>query len=335
MKIGFFELEDWEKEYVVGKLKGHKLKFFNEVLSLDNVEEVKDFDVVCIFIYSKLDKKILDKFENLGAVVSRSTGYDHIDLGVCKKNKIKVLNVPCYGENTVAEHTFALILSLSRKIHKSYERTVRSNFSLDDLRGFDLKDKTIGVVGLGNIGKNVARIANGFQMKIIAFDVFKDLKFAKKFGIKYVKFNDLLKDSDIITFHCPYNKHTHHLLNKKNIGLLKDNAHIINTSRGQIIETNALVKALVEKKIGGAGLDVLEDEAIVKEEIQLLSKNYTKKDLKNIAGNHLLLTLGNVIVTPHNAFNSVEALRRILETTLENIDVITKKKRSGNFVMSK
>jgi len=332
MKIGFFELENWEKEYLVEELKGHELKFFEGELTEEDVEGAKDLDIISVFIYSKINKKVLNKFENLKAIITRSTGYDHIDIKECKKKKIKLLNVPYYGENTVAEHTFALILSLSRKIHKSYERTIKADFSRDNLRGFDLKNKTIGIIGLGSIGKNVARISKGFQMDILVYDIKKDNKFAKKYKIKYVRLNDLLKNSDIITFHCPYNKETHHLLNSKNISLLKKEAYVINTARGKNIETNALAKALVDKKIAGAGLDVLEEESMIKEEIELLSKNYPKEHLKNLIRNHLLLTLDNVIITPHNAFNSIEALKRILETTIENINVVVWNKKRGNFV---
>jgi len=332
MRIAFFELEDWEIEYLADKLKGNELKFFKEKVNEKNIEEIKDYEVICVFIYSKLNKSVLNKLKNLRAIVTRSTGYDHIDIKYCKNKKIDILNVPFYGENTVAEHTFALILSLSRKIHKSYERTSRGDFSMENLRGFDLKNKVIGIIGLGNIGQNVARIARGFQMNILAFDIKKNYKFARKYRIKYVPLDDLFKKSDIISFHCPYNKYTHHLINSKNIDKIKEGCFIINTARGQNIETKALIKGLVDKRIAGAGLDVLEEESAIKEEVQLLSKNFPKENLKNLVGNHLLLTFDNVIITPHNAFNSKEALKRILETTIENIEVVVKKKRRGNFV---
>jgi D-lactate dehydrogenase len=332
MKIAFFEIEGWEKEYLEEKLKGHKLVFFNGELTKELVNNVKDVEVISVFIYSKINKNILEELKNLKAVVTRSTGFDHIDVKECNKRKIAVLNVPYYGENTVAEHTFALILALSRKIHKSYERTTRGNFSLEGLRGFDLKDKTIGIIGLGHIGKHVARIAKGFEMKILAYDLNKDLSFAKKTGVKYVDFEYLLKNSDIITLHCPYNKKTYHLINKKNIKLVKKGAYIINTARGGNVETRALVSSLARGDLGGAALDVLEEESIIKEEIQLLSKNFPKENLQNLLENHLLLTFDNVIITPHNAFNSKEALERILEVTVENIKNVISKKKSGNFV---
>ncbi len=332
MKIAFFETEDWEEEYLKRKIKFHELVFFRNKLSEEVIKLVCNADILSIFVYSKIDKSLLSRFKNLKAIVTRSTGFDHINLKECKKRNISVLNVPHYGENTVAEHTFALILALSRKIHKSYERTIRGNFSLEGLRGFDLKGKTIGVIGLGSIGKHVARIAKGFEMNILAYDVKKDKSFAEKFGIKYVKFDYLLKNSDIVTLHCPYNKETHHLINTKNIKLIKKGAYLINTARGGNVETKALVNTLANGNLGGAGLDVLEEESIIKEEIQLLSKNFPKNNLQNLLENHLLLTFDNVIITPHNAFNSEEALTRILDTTIENIKEVLENKKLANIV---
>lgn len=332
MKIAFFEVEDWEENYLKEKLKGNQLSFFKDVLNEKNVETVNDADIISVFIYSKINKNLLDKLKKLKAITTRSTGFDHIDINECRKRKILIFNVPYYGENTVAEHTFALILALSRKIHKSYDRTIRGNFSLEGLRGFDLKGKTLGIVGLGHIGIHVARIARGFEMNVLAYDLKKDTKLSKKLGFKYVSFENLLKNSDIVTLHCPDNKKTHHLLNKENISLIKKGAYLINTARGGLIETKALVKALADGDIGGAALDVLEEESLIKEEIQLLSKNFPKENLENLLQNHLLLTFDNVIITPHNAFNSKEALQRILDTTLENINSILNKKAKGNLV---
>ena len=215
--IAFFEIEEWEKPYLKEKLKGCNILFFNDTINKTNIDKIKDIDIVSIFIYSKLDKVILNKLKNLKLIITRSTGFDHIDLKECKKRKIVVCNVPNYGENTVAEHTFALILSLTRKIHKAWERTRRLNFSQEGLRGTDLRGKILGVIGAGSIGQHVIRMANGFEMNVIAFDVFKNKKLEKKFNFKYVDFDNLLKNSDIITMHCPYNKHTHHIINKNNI----------------------------------------------------------------------------------------------------------------------
>ena len=324
-KIAFFEAEEWEKPYLKKEFKGHKLYFFDDELNEKNVG--KDFDIISVFIYSKVNKKILDKFENLKLIATRSTGFDHIDLKECKKRKIIVCNVPNYGENTVAEHTFALILNLTRKIHKAWERTRRLDFSISGLRGTDLRGKTIGVVGVGNIGKHVVRIANGFEMNVIAYEIHMHKKLAKEMNFKDVSFDCLLKNSDIITLHCPYNKHTHHMINKKNIEKIKKKALLINTSRGGLIETDALVNALDKGILSGAGLDVLEDECYVREDKQVMSKHFPKKcDMRIILENHILAKKDNVIITPHNAFNSIEALERILDTTVDNIKGYLKKK---------
>ncbi len=326
-KIAFFETEEWEKEYILQKLAGQDVSFFTEPLTAENLNDAKHCDIISPFIYSKIDKKILSQLPSLKFVSTRSTGFDHIDIGETKNRQVIVSNVPFYGENTVAEHTFALLLSLSRKLFNSAERARKGDFSLEGLRGFDLKEKTLGIVGLGHIGSHVARIAKGFEMNVLAYDVKEDKKLAKKIGFKYTGLEDLLAKSDIISLHAPYNKNTHHLINSGNINLIKKGAYLINTARGQLVETSALLEALSEGILAGAGLDVLEEECFIKEEAQLLSKEFPKTcDLKTALRNHILLQQKNVIVTPHNAFNSKEAIERIIETTVLNIESFLKNK---------
>jgi len=321
MKIAFFEIEDWQKDYLIEKLAGHELSFFTEPLSLENISSATGCAIISPFIYSQINKDILQKLPDLKMVSTRSTGFDHIDIQKAEENKIAVCNVPYYGENTVAEHTFALITALSRKLTDSVERARKGDFTLDGLRGFDLKGKTLGIIGTGHIGLHVARIANGFEMEVLAFDTKPDKKLAKKIGFKYVDMENLLAKSDIITLHIPDNESTHHLINSTNINLIKKGAYLINTARGGLIETQALLKALSSGILAGAGLDVLEEECFVKEEAQLLSKEFPKTcDLKTVLQNHILLQQKNVIITPHNAFNSREALKRILDATVENIN---------------
>lgn len=339
-RVAFFEVEPWEKEYLSKALKGFKLYFYGEVLDSKTIKEVEQVDILSPFIYSKITKDVIKSFPNLKLITTRSTGFDHIDIKSAKLAKVKVANVPTYGANTVAEHTFALILSLSRKIHQAYERTSRGNFSLDGLRGFDLRAKTIGVVGCGNIGQHVIRIAKGFGMNVLAFDVKRNSKLAKKFGFKYSTLDNLLKKSDVISLHAPYNKHTHHLINRKNMKFVKDGAILINTARGGLVDTTALVDGLRSGKLSGIGLDVLEEEKyILKEEAELLSPHFNsnnKQDineyLQTIVEGHMLLVSNKVIVTPHNAFNSQEALERILDTTIENIKACCKGSKIKNEV---
>ena len=331
MRIAFFELEDWEKDYLRQNLKGQAVEFVNGTLTAETAAKAKNCDAVAVFIYSKVDNAVLAKLPKLKFVATRSTGYDHIDVAAAKGRKIVVSNVPTYGENTVAEHTFALILALSRKIIDSADRTRHGDFTLEGLRGFDLKGKTIGVVGTGHIGMHVIRIAKGFEMNILAFDVKKDTQAARKVGFKYADLDTLLKNSDIITLHCPYNQATRHLINSANIGKVKKGAVLINTARGGLVETRTLLSALDNGTIAAAGLDVLEEEVSIKEEKQLLSKDFEKEaDLKTMLANHVLLNHKNVIITPHNAFNSREALVRILNATIENINAFAKKKPINN-----
>ena len=283
------------------------------------ISDFSDCDAVSVFIYSVLNQEVLKKFSRLKYIASRSTGFDHIDVAFCKKKNILVSNVPVYGANTVAEHTFALILSLSRKIPQSVAETKREDFSREDLTGFDLKGKTLGVVGTGNIGLHTIRIARGFQMNVLAFDLFHNKQAAAELGFHYVDFDVLLKESDIISLHAPLNNHTFHMVNSSSIKKMKKGVFLINTARGGLVDNEALVKGLKEGYIGGAGLDVLEEENFTDEEINLLFDASSERQ-KKILANHILLTMPNVLITPHNAFNSQEALERILDTTIENLN---------------
>lgn len=304
-------------------LRGFKADCFFEGLTEKNAAYAKNADAIGVFIYSPVTEAILQKLPKVKLVATLSTGFDHVDLAACRKRGVTVCNVPEYGSNTVAEHTFALILSLSRKIPQSTERTQRGDFRLDGLRGFDLAGKTIGLIGLGKIGIHVARIAQGFEMNVLAFD-----PYAKKTPeIQLAPLKTVLKLSDVISLHCPLNEHTRHLLNEKTLKWVKQGVILINTARGGLIETEALLKALYEKRIAAAGLDVLEEEGSIREEKQLLHRAYQKaSDFKTALQQHALLAQDNVLITPHNAFNSQEALQRILDTTADNVKAYFKGK---------
>lgn len=319
-KIAFFGVEQWEEDYLSMLLKiPNKIDFYKERLSEAIAFKAKESDIISVFIYEKVTEKILNLLPNLKFIATRSTGYDHIDVKACKARGVAISNVPSYGESTVAEHTFALILSLSRNIHKAYVRTTKTDFTLEGLQGFDLKGKTIGVVGAGHIGLHVIKMAKGFGMNVLVFDTKRDAFLEEVLMFKYASFEELLKNSDIITLHVPYNEKTHHFINKENIKLIKRGALLINTARGGLIDTDALAEALDEGILGGAGLDVLEGEELIKEERQLLSKDFPEEKLKTLLKNHILLHRENVVITPHIAFNSREAVQRILETTADNI----------------
>lgn len=320
MRMAFFEIQDWEKDYLEKRLKDHTLRFYNQPLALENTKEVSDFDILSIFIYSKVERQIIQQLPKLKLLTTRSTGFDHIDVKECKNRGIIVCNVPYYGENTVAEHTFGLILSLSRNIHKAYVRTLKQDYSIDGLKGFDLKGKTIGIIGAGHIGLHVIRVAKSFGMNVLAYNLNQDNFLTEVLGFRYVSLKELLENSDIITLHVPYNKSTHHLINKETIKQIKKGAILINTSRGGVVDTEALIEALDKKILAGVGLDVLEGEELIKEEKQLLSDPKKAEVFGQIIRDHILLNNDNVVFTPHIAFYSQEALERILDTTVENID---------------
>ncbi|KKW18409.1 MAG: D-isomer specific 2-hydroxyacid dehydrogenase NAD-binding protein [Parcubacteria group bacterium GW2011_GWB1_50_9] len=325
MRIAYFGVTEEEKTYLKSRIAEAGLDgnvvFSDEKLQKEDISTEMDFDIISVFVDSKIDKPVLDAFPNLKYIMARSVGYDHIDLAETKKRGIIVSNVPSYGDHTVAEFTFALILTLSRKIFLSVDRIRETgSFSIEGLRGFDLKDKTIGVVGTGKIGKKVIELARGFGMNIIAQDAFPDKKAAEALGFQYVSFDELINRSDIVTLHVPYSKDTHHLMNRDSLAKMKKGAYLINTSRGGVVETEALVGALKSGQVGGAGLDVLEEELVIKDELDFIAKgNVAEHNIKTILANHVLINLPNVVITPHNAFNSKEALERILDASVDSI----------------
>lgn len=319
LKITFFDIKPGESTYLKSKLKNHNLQFSPENISEENISLAKDSDIISVFIGSKVDKKLIAKMKKLKLIVTRSTGFDHIDLKECAKRKIMVCNVPYYGENTVAEHTFALILSLSRNIHKSYLRTLKDDFSIDGLSGFDLKGKTIGIIGGGNIGLHVARIARAFAMHVRVYDTCQNDFMAEVVNFKYIGLNELLKTSDIVSLHIPHNESTHHLIDKKALAKMKKGAILINTARGAVVDTDALYNALKSKKLAGAGLDVIEGEELISEDQELLHQTANQINWETVVRNNKIFDMNNVVFTPHNAFNSKEALKRILDTSIDNI----------------
>lgn len=287
MKIAFYNTEKWEQDYLQQQLPDASFP-----------EEIGgDFDIASVFIDTPVNTCFLDRFSHLKCIVTRSTGFDHIDLEACKERNIMVCNVPDYAKNTVAEFSFALILALSRKVFQSYQVVqTTGKFIRNGLMGFDLKGKTVGVIGTGNIGSCFIEIAQGYGMNVIAYDINQHLP------ITYVSLEELLKHSDIVSLHVPYNKHTHYLLNKNNISLMKNGSYLINTSRGKVVEMEAVLHALESGKIAGAGLDVIEDE-------KNLSSPLSQK----------LIAHPHTIITPHNAYNTQEAILRILDTTIINV----------------
>jgi D-lactate dehydrogenase len=262
----------------------------------------------------------MKRFPKLRLIATRSTGFDHIDLAAAKERGITVVNVPFYGENTVAEFAFALLLALSRRVIDADERVRSGVFSPKDLRGFDLEGKTLGVVGCGHIGMRIIRMARGFNMTVLGFETHPDPKRAEEEGFTYASLPELLAQSDIVSLHVPYNEHTHHLINAESLAGAKRGLYLINTSRGGVVDTEALVAALKEGTVAGAALDVLEEEGDMADETALLSQPHPKEEELRVAlANHYLIEHPRVIVTPHVAFNTKEAVERIVSTTVESI----------------
>jgi len=317
-KIVFFEVASWEKE----ELK----KIFPEALLVEkplteeNVSEFADTEITSCFIYSSFSKSVIEKLPKLKLIATRSTGFDHIDVTFCHQKNITVCNVPEYGSRTVAEHTFALILTLTRKIYQSINQAKNFDFNHEKIRGVDLFGKNLGILGLGKIGKEVVKIAHGFGMNVLVYTRTKDETLAKTLGFSYKSLDEVLSQSDIISLHLPLTEETKHIINKNNIKKIKRGAFLVNTARGGLIETEALVLGLKEGVLAGVALDVLEGEKELMEEVEILTEGYQKTtDLKTLVLDHILVNHPNVIITPHNAFNTKEALFRILATTIKNI----------------
>ena len=316
----FFDLEGWEEPYLREQLPEIEVRGTSELLLPGQIGPAADADIVSVFIMSRVTADVLASLPKLRLVATRSTGFDHVDLAACKPREITVSNVPYYGENTVAEHTMALILALSRNVHRAYVRTIAGNYSLDGLRGFDLQGKRLGVIGAGSIGLHVVRMAKGFGMEVVASDLRQNRLIADVLGFQYVSLDELLATSDVISLHLPYSAGAHHLLNRERLATVKRGALLINTARGPLVDTDALLWALDAGILGGAGLDVFEGEDMVNREEQLLATpEGAEAQLRAAMRLHLLQRRENVVLTPHIAFNSHEAVRRIIDTTIANI----------------
>lgn len=304
--IASFDKINERYEFDIRYYKGH--------LNINNVVLTQGVDAVCIFVNDTADAAVIDALVANGVklLALRCAGFNNVDLNAAR-GKLPVVRVPAYSPYAVAEYTLALMLSLNRKIHRAYWRTRDGNFSLNGLMGFDMHGKTAGIIGTGKIAKILIRLLKGFGMRILAYDLYPDMQFAEEEGISYVSLDELYRESDIISLHCPLTDQTKYMIDKDSIDKMKEGVMIINTGRGQLINTNDLIEGLKEKKIAAAGLDVYEEEG---------EYFYEDKSDKIIDDDVLarLLSFNNVIVTSHQAFFTKEALHNIAETTLQNID---------------
>jgi len=323
MKVVVFETEAWERE-VFSRLEAqHEVVYSPDPLTAANAGEFADAEAITTFIYSRPDKAALASMPRLRLISTRSTGYDHIDTDHCREAGIAVSNVPSYGENTVAEHVFGLLLTISHNLWNAIDRTRKGDFSLKGLRGFDLRGRTMGVVGTGAIGRHVVEIARGFGMPVLAYDAEPEAEFASAAGFRYVALDELLAGSDVVSLHVPLNENTKHMIDGAAFGKMRRGSVLINTARGAVIDVKALVRALADGTVAAAGLDVLPDEPVIRGEAELLRTVFREEhDLETLLADHVLLRLRNVYITPHSAFDTVEAVGRILETTVDNIEAM-------------
>jgi len=310
-----------DKSYFEHVLSSHIVVSSKERLTIETAKKALNAEVLSVFITSKLTSDVLKLFPKLKLIATRSTGFDHIDLVYCKKHAIEVCNVPYYGENTVAEHAMALLLAITRKIVISVERTKNNSFSRDGLEGVDLEGKVIGIIGTGHIGVHFIKMASAFGMKVISFDLYPNQALAEAYGYTYVTLDYLLSKSDIISMHVPNTKETHHMICAESIEKMKDSVILVNTSRGQAIDTIALYDAMKSGKFYGVGLDVCEDEKLLENpDIAMKSDDIDVDTVQRLLMTKALIEFDRVIMTPHNAFHSKEALKRIQKTTAENIN---------------
>jgi D-lactate dehydrogenase len=320
VKIYICEVEDWERERFRELGDEHQVAFCEVKLSPENAAAYEDAEVLCPFVHSVVTAELMEGMPRLKLIATRSTGIDHIDLGYCRERGITVCNVPAYGESTVAEHVFGLLLTISHRLYEGIDRTRKGDFSQQGLQGFDLRGRTMGVIGTGAIGEHVMRIARGFGMEVLAFDVQPREELAGRLGFRYVSLEELLAGSDVVTLHVPAGPRTLHLLSEREFSMMRKGAVLINTSRGNVVDIQALINALASKTVSAAGLDVLPEEPVIREEAELLYSAFRKKhNLETLLADHILLRLRNVYVIPHSAFNTREAVERIQETTMENI----------------
>lgn len=315
MKIAFFDAKKYDIDFFneANKEFEFTIKYFSERLNVDTVIMASGYDVVCAFVNDDINEEVILKLEeqNIGLIAMRCSGYNNIDMKTAL-NKIQIARVPAYSPYAVAEHALALIMSLNRKTHKAYNRTRESNFSIKGLLGFDLHGKKAGVIGTGKIGRIFIKIVKGLGMDVVAYDPYPNESHAKDLGFSYAGIDELYRSSDVISLHCPLTDDTFHLIDKDAISLMKKNVMLINTSRGGLIDTKALVDSLKEGKVGYVGLDVYEEE-----------ENFFFEDHSDsIVTDDILArlqTFNNVLITSHQAFFTKEALRNISFTTLSNI----------------
>ena len=314
-RIIFFDIKDYDREFFekYGKNYNFEMSFFKSKLSLENVHLTKGYDAVCAFTNDDIGKGTIDAMAENGVrlLAMRCAGFNNVSLKDIH-NRFKVVRVPAYSPHAIAEYTVGLILAVNRKINKAYVRTREGNFSISGLMGVDLYGKTAGIIGTGKIGQILIKILKGFDMKVIAYDLFPNQKVADELGFEYVSLDELYANSDIISLNCPLTKDTQYMINRRSMLKMKDGVILVNTGRGQLIDSADLVEALKDKKVGAVALDVYEEE-----EDYFFEDKSTQVIEDDILGR--LLSFYNVLITSHQAYFTKEAVEAITVTTLNNI----------------
>ena len=317
MKV-FFDINRIPEELIRNKVKYEDAIFVENNLNNENAEKYKGAEIIIINVTSIITKEVLDKLPKLKMIALMATGYDNLDLEECKKRNIIITNVPSYSNESVAEHALALLFTISKRIHECNKEMENCNIQMPNLMGFELKGKTIGIIGTGSIGLHMAKLCKGLDMKVLAYDINQNKDIAETLGFNYVELNNLFMQSDIISVFVPLNKNTNHLINKENFDLMKKGVVIINTARGAIINEQDLLEALNSGKVAFAGLDVFEDE-----DFNCKKDNTSRK----------LIEHKNVVATPHAGFNTVEAINSLIDVTLKNIDLFLQSKNIDDRVV--
>jgi D-lactate dehydrogenase len=326
MRVAVYSSHPHDEKYLTraNEVSGHELVFLETRLKPHTARLAEGFDAVCAFVNDDLGAPVLEALHGLGIhhIALRSAGFNHVDVEAAGRLGFTVARVPAYSPHAVAEHTVAMMLALNRQIHKAYTRVRDGNFALDGLLGFDLHGRTVGIIGTGKIGERVAAIMSGFGCRILAYDPYPN-QVCLDLGVEYVELPTLFAESDIVTLHTPLMPETHHLIDAETIDLMKDGVMILNTSRGALVDTQAVIDGLKTRKVGYLGLDVYEEEG------DLFFENLSDRIITDDVFSRLL-TFPNVIITGHQAFFTAEAITAIAETTISNLTAFEEGVGSGN-----
>ncbi|MDQ7066230.1 MAG: 2-hydroxyacid dehydrogenase [candidate division KSB1 bacterium] len=315
MKVAVFSTRPYDRFFLekANKAFGHELTFYEPHLTFETISLAAGFPAICVFVNDRLDARTLVRLHEIGTdiIALRCAGFNNLDLDIASTLGMQVVRVPAYSPHAVAEHTVGLLLAVNRKFHRAFNRVREGNFALDGLLGFELHGKTVGIVGTGKIGAVVARILKGFGCELLGYDVMRNPE-CEALGLQYVELPELFRRADIISLHCPLTPQTHHLIDAEAIALMKKGVVLINTSRGGLIDTRAVIRGLKSGKIGYLGLDVYEEEE------DLFFEDHSEQVIQDDVFARLL-TFPNVLITAHQAFFTETALTRIAETTLQNL----------------